>query len=101
MARYLLLTGDLIDAAAAARSGLINQVVEAGKLEETAIVWANSIAEGGPQALTTTKELLLRCSHQALTMAEFARASAEPRLGDECRQGLDAFFSKRPAPWAG
>jgi methylglutaconyl-CoA hydratase len=99
MARYLLLTGDLIDAGAAMQSGLINEVVAAGKLEETAIAWAGLIAEGGPKALTTTKELLKRCSHQALTMAEFARASAEPRLGDECRKGLEAFFSKRPAPW--
>jgi methylglutaconyl-CoA hydratase len=99
MARYLLLTGELIDAAAAAQSGLISEVVAAGKLEETALAWAALIAEGGPQALTTTKELLKRCSHQAFTMADFARASAEPRLGDECRQGLEAFFSKRPAPW--
>ncbi len=100
-ARYLLLTGELIDAAAAAQSGLINQVVAAGNLEETALAWAALIAEGGPQALATTKELLKRCSHQALTMADFARASAEPRLGDECRQGLEAFFSKRSAPWVG
>jgi methylglutaconyl-CoA hydratase len=99
MARYLLLSGELIDAAAAAQSGLINQVVTASKLEETALSWASSIGEGGPQALATTKELLKRCSRQALTIADFASASAEPRLGDECRHGLEAFFSKRPAPW--
>ena len=67
---------------------MINQVVAASKLDETAYAWAGSVAEGGPQALATTKELLKRCSHQALTITDFACASAEPRLGDECRQGL-------------
>ena len=31
---------------------------------------------------------------------EAARASAAPRLTEDCRQGLEAFFAKRPAPWA-
>jgi len=98
-ARYLLLTGELIDANEAARCGLINQVVPAEYLLEKALALASSLAEGGPKALATTKELLQRCSRQALTLDEFARASAEPRLGEECRQGLEAFFEKRQAPW--
>ena len=28
------------------------------------------------------------------------RGSAEPRLGEECQQGLRAFFAKRAVPWA-
>jgi methylglutaconyl-CoA hydratase len=98
-ARYLLLTGELIEANGAARCGLINQVVPSDFLMDTAMSWARSIAEGGPQALVETKDLLRRCSRQALTNEEFARASAEPRLGDECRAGLESFFAKRPAPW--
>src|SRR5262249_35039900 len=62
-ARYLLLTGDVIDAAEAARVGLINQVVEPAQLTETALNWAKACAEGGPQALATTKELLKRFSN--------------------------------------
>ncbi|MCE9531144.1 MAG: enoyl-CoA hydratase/isomerase family protein [Planctomycetes bacterium] len=99
LARYLLLTGELIHADEAARHGLINQVVQPEMLMETALIWARECAEGGPLALASTKELLRRCSRQALTLEEFARASAEPRLGDECREGLAAFFEKRPAPW--
>ena len=98
-ARYLLLTGDVIDAAEAARVGLINQVVEAGSLMDTALAWARSCAEGGPQALATTKDLLKRFSTRALSVEEAAKASAAPRLGDECRAGLAAFFDKRPVPW--
>ncbi len=99
LARFLLLTGELIEANGAARCGLINQVVPSDFLMDTALSWARTIAEGGPKALATTKELLRRCSRQSMTVEEFARASAEPRLGDECRLGLEAFFAKRPAPW--
>lgn len=99
-ARHMLLTGELIDGPEAARAGLINKVVEANSLMATAVSWAKSCAEGGPQALATTKELLKRFSTQALSVEEGAKASAAPRLGNECRDGLAAFFDKRPAPWA-
>jgi methylglutaconyl-CoA hydratase len=99
VARYLLLTGELMEANGAARCGLINQVVASDFLLDTAHSWARAIAEGGPKALATTKDILHKCSRQSLTMDEFARASAEPRLGDECQLGLTAFFAKKPAPW--
>ncbi len=99
-ARYLLLTGELIDAAEACRTGLVNAVVPAAGLLDRAQQWAQALADGGPNALASTKELLHRFSHQALSVAEAAKASAAPRLSAECRDGLRAFFAKRPAPWA-
>ena len=99
-ARYLLLTGELIDAEEACRSGLVNMVVPAEQLREKALAWARALAEGGPNALARTKDLLQRFSRQALSVEEAARASAAPRLTDECRQGLEAFFARRPVPWA-
>jgi len=99
-ARFLLLTGELIDAAEAQRTGLINAVVPADQLLERALQWARSLAEGGPHALATTKALLRSFSRQALSVEETAKASAAPRLTDECREGLEAFFAKRPVPWA-
>ena len=101
-ARWLLLSGDTIDAGEAVRIGLINSVVPGvGALLETANQWAQSLAAGAPQALGTTKDLLRRFSRQALSVEGAAKASAAPRLGEECRQGLEAFFAKRPAPWVG
>jgi methylglutaconyl-CoA hydratase len=99
-ARYLLLTGELIDAEEARRAGFVNAVVPAEELLEKALVWARSLAEGGPQALARTKDLLQRFSHQGVSLEEAAKASAAPRLTEECRQGLQAFFAKRPVPWA-
>jgi methylglutaconyl-CoA hydratase len=99
-ARWLLLTGESIDAVDALRAGLVNQVTSDEKLMDVALGWCGLLAQGGPKALATTKELLGRCSRQALSVDELGRASAEPRLGDECRAGLAAFFGKTPAPWA-
>lgn len=100
MARYLFLTGELIDAEEAQRSGLVNTVVPAAELPARAQAWARSLAEGGPQALTATKKLLHQFSRQALSVEEAAQASAAPRLTEECQQGLQAFFAKKPVPWA-
>ena len=96
-ARWMLLTGELIDAAEAHRAGLVNAVVQPDQLMPTATAWARSIAEGGPNALAKTKELL----RDVPSVADLAKASAEPRLTNECRGGLAAFFDKRPAPWVG
>jgi methylglutaconyl-CoA hydratase len=99
MARWLLLAGEMIDAAAAERCGLINAAVPADQLMTKADAWVAAIAQGGPDALARTKELLLRFSRQALSVEEAAQASAAPRLTDECRQGLKAFFAKQAPPW--
>jgi methylglutaconyl-CoA hydratase len=99
-ARWLLLTGELLDGIGALRAGLVNQVAAPENLLEVAHAWAAALAAGGPRALAATKDLLRRCSRQAVAADELAAASAEPRLTDECRHGLAAFFDKRPAPWA-
>jgi methylglutaconyl-CoA hydratase len=99
-ARWLLLTGELIDAVEALRMRLINMVTAPDHLMEVVDSVSNALAQGGPKAIATTKDLLQRCSRQAVSVEELARASAEPRLSDECRQGLKAFFDKKPAPWA-
>ena len=99
-ARYLLLTGELISAEEAQRLGFVNTVVPADRLLETALAWGRSLAEGGPDAVARTKDLLGQFSQQALSIEEAAKASAAPRLTDEARQGLEAFFARKPVPWA-
>ena len=98
--RYLLLTGELIDAAEALRIGLVSEVVGPEALQSRAAELARACAEGGPQALARTKEFLSTFSRQALSIEAAAEGSAAPRLTEECQQGLRAFFAKQPPPWA-
>ena len=100
LARYLLLTGELVDAAEALRLGLINEVVPANQIMDKAMDWARAIAQGGPLALVQTKLFLQQVSRATLTVEEGAKGSLGPRLTEECRQGLQAFFAKQPPPWA-
>jgi methylglutaconyl-CoA hydratase len=100
MARYLLLTGELIGAEEACRVGLINATATPAEILQKAREWAIALAEGGPHALEQTKALLHQFSRQAMSIEDAARASAAPRLTDECQQGLRAFFAKQPVPWA-
>jgi len=99
MARFLLLSGELIDAAEAQRTGLVNEVVPADRLLERALTLAKACAEGGPNALAKTKEYLHQFSRQAWSIEEAAKASAAPRLTAECQEGLRAFFAKQAPPW--
>jgi methylglutaconyl-CoA hydratase len=99
MARHLLLTGELIEARAAVAAGLINEVVPAAELLPRALALAQSLAAGGPRALAKTKEFLRQFSRLAVSVEEGAKGSAEPRLTDECQQGLRAFFAKQAPPW--
>lgn len=100
LARYLLLTGELVDAAEAMRLGLVNEVVPGSLIMDKAMSWARAIAQGGPQALIQTKIFLQQVCRATLTVEEGAQGSLGPRLTEECRQGLKAFFAKQPPPWA-
>ena len=99
LARYLLLTGELIDAAEAWRGGLVNEVVAPAGLMDRALSLSRTVAEGGPGALAKTKAYLQMFSRQALSVEEAAKGSAAPRLTEECQQGLRAFFAKQKVPW--
>lgn len=101
-ARELLLRGNLIDAYAAWRVGLINEVAEEGKLMETAFAWVKELAETGPTALAITKRLLAECGHVSEPIRrQTEHESASARLHVEAKEGLKAFLEKRPAAWAG
>ena len=93
----LLLTGRLIDAAEAARVGLINRVVAAEELMPWALATAEQIAANSPSAVQAVKRQITS------TIAERARAreAMEQTLGDQVRasahfkEGVTAFREKR------
>src|SRR6266850_3262872 len=96
-AMELLLTAKLIDAAEAARIGLINRVVPAERLMPWALETAERIAANSPSAVQAVKRQI------SATIAEHARAreALDQALGDRVRGGKDfsegvaAFREKR------
>jgi len=60
IAMEMLLTGDAVDAATAARWGLVNKVVPAGELMSVAMDYARRIGANAPLAIQAAKELALR-----------------------------------------
>ena len=97
-AMELLLTATLIDAAEAARLGLINRVVPAAGLMPWALETADRIAANSPAAVQAVKQQI------SATIAEHARSreALEQELGDRVRasahfrEGVAAFREKRP-----
>ena len=96
-AKELIFTADIIDAAEAARIGLVNRVVSAGDLAATTRALAERIAQGPPQALAMAKHMVNRAAstdlQAALDVEAFSQAIAS--TGAEHREGLAAFFEKR------
>jgi 2-(1,2-epoxy-1,2-dihydrophenyl)acetyl-CoA isomerase len=98
-AKELIFTADIVDAAEAARIGLVNRVVPASELREATRALAERIAQGPPKVLAMAKHMVNRAAASdlatALDVEAFSQAIAI--TGDEHREGLAAFFEKRPA----
>jgi enoyl-CoA hydratase/carnithine racemase len=96
-AMELLLTGALIDAAEAARIGLVNRVVPADGLMPWALATARTIAANSPTAVQAVRQQV------SATIAAHvqAREGLEQELGDRVRasphfrEGVRAFLEKR------
>lgn len=99
--RELLLTAELIDARRAAEIGLVNRVVPADELMETALGMAESVKLGAPQATAHTKRLLAMMS--ARTVAQDIQTAMNEhmsaRRGPEAAEGIAAFMEKRAPNW--
>jgi len=102
-AKELAFTGDVIDAAEAARIGLVNRVVDAAALETTTRALAEKIAAGPPLALRLDKQMLNRAAAgdlaSALELEAFSQGLAI--ASEDHREGVAAFFDKRPPKFSG
>lgn len=99
-AKYLLLTGQSIEADEAVRIGIYNRVVPADQLADSVARCADEIACGGPATLYGTKQWIDRCVGAPDLWIESADASAAARFTDECAEGIAAFQEKREPMWA-
>jgi methylglutaconyl-CoA hydratase len=99
--RRLFLTGERLDAALALRLGLVHEVVPPEELEPSGAAIVDALRQGGPQAQREAKGLirLVRDLDGQLLDAETARLIALRRASAEGREGIQAFFAKRPPAW--
>ena len=102
LALELGLTGRLIGADRAERFGLVNQVVTAGTLMETALGLADEVAANGPLAVELTKRLM-RAAVSTGPAAGLATPdeSASIFRSEDAREGAAAFMEKRRANFVG
>jgi crotonobetainyl-CoA hydratase len=107
LATELLLTGRRMDAAEAARWGLVNAVCAPDQLMTTAQALAQSIVEAAPLAVQAVKEVLQATEHQPL--AEAYRTLRDGSLpgyrtmlqSADAQEGPRAFAEKRAPQWRG
>lgn len=103
IAMEMLLTGDTIDAATAARWGLVNQVVPGPQVMEAAIAYARKVAANAPLAVQAAKEIALRGRQPGLTAGlrfeQFVNHILQ-RTAD-ADEGKSAFAEKRPPRFTG
>lgn len=103
IAMEMLLTGDAIDAATAARWGLVNKVVPADEVRSAALDYARRIAANAPLAVQAAKELALRGSQQGLAAGlrfeQFVNYILQRT--EDAAEGKAAFAEKRPPRFTG
>jgi methylglutaconyl-CoA hydratase len=100
--RRLMLTGERITAAEAARIGLVHQVVEPGELDGAIETVLGHLLRGGPDALVAAKRLIRDLVGRPIghdLIADTAERIAALRVTPETREGIAAFLAKRPASW--
>jgi len=99
----MCLTGRLMDAAEAERSGLVSQIVPLADLLETALKSAATIAAMPPLAATMNKEMVNLAFETTLdTGLVLERRMFQVLTATEDKaEGMAAFVEKRPGVWKG
>ena len=103
IAMEMLLIGDAIDAQTAARWGLVNRVVPADQVMETALALAHRIAANAPLAVQAIKELALRSQAEGLAAGLRFEQLVQKVLQatEDAAEGRQAFADKRPPRFTG
>ena len=99
----MCLTGRMMDAAEAERSGLVARVVPAGEFMAEVMKTAEAIASMPPLAAIATKEMVNAAYEMPLAQGiNFERRLFHGLFGTEDqKEGMSAFVDKRPGKWTG
>ena len=103
MAKWMIMSGELIDAQEALRLGLVERVVPAAELLATAKAMAKTLAAKAPVAIANAKEAINLGMERDL---EHGLALEATLFGEVCAtedrvEGTSAFLEKRPANFKG
>jgi enoyl-CoA hydratase/carnithine racemase len=100
-AMEVLMTGDRLNAQEAYRVGLVSRIVPQGELMSTAEALAKKICGNGPVALCACKEINRRARCMSLddSLALFKAVTGPILKMEDTREGITAFFEKRPPVW--
>jgi len=103
-ARRLMLSGERIGAAEAARIGLVHQAVHHDDLDRAVERMVGEFQKCGPQAIAAAKRLIHDLAGRPIDAGltdETARRIAAIRASAEGREGIGAFLDKRKPGWVG
>ena len=103
MAKYLIMTGEMLNAQQAYEIGIVQKVVPADKLLDTATEIAHTIIEKAPIAIRMAKLAVNNGINMDLTSAiEYEAEAYTVSFTSEDRvEGMTAFVEKRPADFKG
>ncbi len=99
--REFALTAERFRAVQAKEMGLIQHCGEPQEIDDLVQSKIESLKAGGPEALASTKQLILEIESLDLERSSevTARFLAERRISAEGQEGMEAFFQKRKAAW--
>jgi enoyl-CoA hydratase/carnithine racemase len=102
MTKYLLFSGELIDAGTALRAGLVDRLVAPDELEDEVRRFADVLASRSALSQRATKEVIAALTSGSDGEVEVARWYLETIAVGELAEGVSAFADRRPPsfPWS-
>lgn len=101
-ARRYFNTAERFDANTATTLGLISEVVDAERLDESVNEFVQQLLSNSPAAIKASKQLISDIAGKDIDKTIIDTTSeriANIRISSEGQQGLSAFLEKQPAPW--
>ena len=103
IAKQLMLSGAELSPADGYRHGMVNELCEPGTALEKALVLAEQVTANAPVAVQQSLQAIdaLASSNDELGWELTAKARKVINESDDSKEGVAAFFEKRPPVWSG
>jgi enoyl-CoA hydratase len=99
--KYMALSGERLDTAAAVHSGLVHEVVPKGAVLERARQLAQQMCTKAPVSMQLTKQLINAAADEDAASSMEAMAGALAAFTDDAREGVLSFQEKRAPNYVG